>query len=266
MRGDFMAWRQKPQDEDEIDFYQTNEEYPEEEFSLYDEELVEDKKKKTTKKKAKKKKTGSVSPPTEELPSFQYQEKDYTMSEDEKETAERKRFYKKVRRISVVLLYVFFIVVGVLSTTYDTGGPQTINVNLRESRKEFLSIQDHYNKQVSVLYDLKHLDEKVDKDGAEQSFIYAVNYKDYEGIIEANVKEVQGHHYSKDYEFMRDINVVIYDNLFKYVSLMSDGLSSQNVAYIQDAQKYKKNYMTAFDKYTSNLEQFRKLVGLEEGE
>lgn len=189
----------------------------------------------------------------------------YFLSEEDRIEIEKKRVYKKIRTITMITLYVLFLIVGVITTTYDKEKmPQKVDVTLRESRNEFLMVENHFEKQLAVIYEITKLDEKVSESGAENSFMYAVNYKDYGGMIEANVKEVQGAKYSPDYAFMRDINVVIYDNLYKYASMMSDGLSSQNMSYIQEAQKYKSNYNTAFEKYYSNLEQFRALVGLEE--
>lgn len=254
---------------DDIEFYQANDGYDEDdaEFSLYDEEVPE-KRKKGRLKPQKAARTKGNKKPTREYDTYSFSEEDFSETEDERLAIERKRFYRKIRLTAGAVVYILFLLVGVFSTTYDKsdGVPQEIGVQLREARSEFYMTERHFNQQLSVIYDIKRLDDEVEKAGGSQSFIYAVNYKNYESVIENSVKDVQGAGYSVDYEFMRDINVVIYNNLFKYVNMMSDGLSSQNMTYIQEAQQYKKNYMTAFEKYTTNLEQFRNLVGLEERE
>lgn len=260
--------RRKKSEEETFEVYQVNEyEEEDDEFTLYEEDETQ---KKGRKKKKKKNPPRPSAKETEtsdgDFYEFSVENRDYTMTEDEKIESEKKMFYRKIRIITFITIYILFITVGVITTTYSQGTPQSIGVKLREMRQEFYMIENHFNKQLAVIYELKQLDEKVDEAGAESSFIYAVSYKDFETLIENNVKEVQGAGYSSDYEFMRDINVVIYDNLFKYASLMSDGLSAQSMSFIQDAQNYKKNYNTAFEKYVSNLNQFRELVGLEEEE
>lgn len=252
---------------DEIEFYQANDGYEDDnsEFSLYDEEIPVKQKKGKSKRMKPKGKKGKKEP-TRKYDNYTFSEEDFSETEDERLAMERKRIYRKIKITAGAVIYILFLMVGIFSTTYNNidGVPQKIGVSLREARTEFYMTERHFNQQLSVIYEVKRLDDEVEKAGGSQSFIYAVNYKNYEAIIESSVKDVQGAGYSGDYGFMRDINIVIYDNLFKYVNMMSDGLSSQNMTYIQEAQQYKKNYMTAFEKYTTNLEQFRSLVGLDE--
>lgn len=259
-----MFRRKKDEDDIGFEYYQVNEGFDEEDFLDLDDNDEEKPRKKKVKQKQKKSKKKSNDNDEDYADEVEYELGEFELSEEERLQREKKQFMRKVRNISILVLYLLFFVLGTLSTTYSPDGtPQVIDVALRENRAEYKKAKLHYDKQLSVVYEVAKLDDTLSNSETSESFMYAVQYGNFQEVIQEYVKEVQGKGYTADYTFLQDINVVVYDNINQYVTLMSQGLSSQNKIQLDQAMSYRKKYETAFGKYTDNIKQFQNLVGLD---
>lgn len=162
-----------------------------------------------------------------------------------------------------LFLYISLVVFGGFMTTYSKGQPQVIGVELREQRMSYNQINSHYTNMETTIEEIDKLDATLNKDAAAQSFNYAISYKKLAEIIELNVKEIEGTRYDKDYVFMKDIAIETYKNINQYLLLMSNGMSAQNADYIKQAAEYKVKYKGQFNKYTDNVNKFKKIVRLD---
>ena len=162
-----------------------------------------------------------------------------------------------------IVFYLFCCIIGGIITTYDSNStPQVINVELREQRRAFNKIESDYKDLYNIIAQVNSIDSSLEEASLNDSFNYAVKYKDIISIVEERKTEVSGATYSEDYKFMREIATAIYKSLNQYLTLMSNGMSSQNSTYIKQASEYKVKYKAQFEKYTSNINQFKEQVKL----
>lgn len=177
---------------------------------------------------------------------------------------EKKR--KKGLKINIkvfigVAMYGCFLGLGALITTYTTNNnPQVIQVSLRENRKDFKKAESDYKNISKVITEIDKIDSLRKSSSEKESFQYAIDYKEVSELISKSKKEVEGTNYSQEYVFMQTIASLIYENIYQYLTLMSNGMSAQNAKYIIQAEEYKQKYKIQFEKYTDNIEQFETTV------
>lgn len=173
---------------------------------------------------------------------------------------------KKGLRINIkvfigVAIYGCFLGLGALITTYTTNNnPQVIPVALREDRNEFKKAESDYRDISKVITEIDKIDSLRKSSSENESFQYAIDYKEVSELISKSKKEIEGTNYSQDYIFMQTIASQIYENIYQYLILMSDGMSTQNAKYVFQAEEYKQKYKIQFEKYTDNIEQFETTV------
>ena len=173
---------------------------------------------------------------------------------------------KKGLRINIkvfigVAIYGCFLGLGALITTYTTNNnPQVIPVALREDRNEFKKAESDYRDISKVITEIDKIDSLRKSSSENESFQYAIDYKEVSELISKSKKEIEGTNYSQDYVFMQTIASQIYENIYQYLILMSDGMSTQNAKYVVQAEEYKQKYKIQFEKYTDNIEQFETTV------
>lgn len=160
-----------------------------------------------------------------------------------------------------VAIYGCFLGLGALITTYTTNSsPQVISASLREDRNEFKKAESDYKDISTVITEIDKIDSLRKSSSENESFQYAIDYKEVSELISKSKKEIEGTNYSKDYIFMQTIASQIYENIYQYLTLMSDGMSTQNAKYVVQAEEYKQKYKIQFEKYTDNIEQFETTV------
>lgn len=239
----------KKKEEEEFPTYQVNEDFTSGNEVDWDKVIDNSFKENKSKKKSRKKQKGVVQENTI----------DYNFDE------EKPKLRINTKIFVGVLIYICFVGLGAFLTTYTSNNiPQVINVELREKRAEIKKIENTYEDISNIITQIDKINDTLKTSSVNDSFEFATEYGKLATIASDNKKTLEGTSYNDKYVFMQKIASNIYQNLYQYLTLMSNGMSAQSGTYINQAQEYKQKYQNQFVKYTTNLEQFKEAAEIED--
>lgn len=191
--------------------------------------------------------------------------------EDEDSASSGTPLFFSTKIALVVMGYVFFLVIGIFSTSFITNPitghkeAQIITVQLREERRSYALLKEHYLIIRDLLQKTQEIDNDFQKAEKDQSFVYATKYESLLPLIDQNIPRAKGLAVDSKYRTLLNQVVNIYTNdLPIYLQKMATALSQQDQTTFLEAMSWREQTIEDFERLRENMKAFAGIVKLED--
>jgi hypothetical protein len=180
----------------------------------------------------------------------------------------KRRSKKLLVFLTVLFLYIAFIGVGYLSTSFvenEVGekAPQVADLKMREDRENFAMLRAEYYALTNTMEKINEIDDELGVTGKDGHFLISTKYYETLPDVDSTLPKLKALDIDQKFANIQVQTVGVYESIAIYLQKMGKSLAEGDEVAFDEAMTWREQFIGDYLNLSMNLREFARLVRID---